>query len=35
MANGGDTPGMEGPEMKGLNLLEANNEKISYLAPMD
>jgi len=35
MADGGDTPGMEGPEIKGLNLLEANNEKRSYLAPLD
>lgn len=35
MVDGGDTPGMEGPEIKDLNLLEANNEKRSYLASMD
>jgi hypothetical protein len=35
VADGGDPSGTEGPEIKGLNALEANNQKWQYLASMD
>jgi len=34
-ADGGVPPGIEGPEIKGLNSWETNNEKWQYFASMD